>query len=158
MTLSPELLKTEIRCREVERRWKMNIFMSKSEASPQSVIQTACDTSHLFLATSEQQRNTCKSRFNGSRLPGSISSHGLWTFYLHEKQHQGSMTLFNALIRTHHITSRKKVAKLRQAAANHNVLALLRSGGAPGIMYVEGEERGVRAWVDSVHVCSFSGC
>lgn len=60
--------------------------------------------------------------------------------------------LFHALIRTHHITSRKKVAKLKQAADFHHVFALLRSGGAPGIMYVEGEERGVRQWVDAVHV------
>lgn len=61
--------------------------------------------------------------------------------------------MFNALIRTHHITSRKKVAKLKQAADSHNVFALLRSGGAPGIMYVEGEEKGVRGWVETVHVC-----
>ncbi|KAJ9629857.1 hypothetical protein H2203_002239 [Taxawa tesnikishii (nom. ined.)] len=45
----------------------------------------------------------------------------------------------------------KKVAKLKQAADFHHVFALLRSGGAPGIMYVEGEERGVRQWVDAVH-------
>ncbi|EME82030.1 uncharacterized protein MYCFIDRAFT_86681 [Pseudocercospora fijiensis CIRAD86] len=56
---------------------------------------------------------------------------------------------WNALIRTHHITSRKKVSKLRQAAANDNVYALLRSGGAPGIMYVEGLKDGVESWVAS---------
>ncbi|KAF4555118.1 Hypothetical protein D9617_3g021890 [Elsinoe fawcettii] len=61
------------------------------------------------------------------------------------------MTTFNALIRTHHITSRKKVSKLKQAAKNYEVYALLRSGGAPGIMYVEGQEHGVRSWVDTVH-------
>lgn len=63
------------------------------------------------------------------------------------------MNVWNALIRTHHITSRKKVAKLHQAAAHHNVLALLRYGGAPGIMYVEGQENGVQQWVEAVHVC-----
>ncbi|KXT00332.1 hypothetical protein AC578_5861 [Pseudocercospora eumusae] len=57
---------------------------------------------------------------------------------------------WNALIRTHHITSRKKVSKLRQAAANDNVYALLRSGGAPGIMYVEGLKDGVESWVAAV--------
>ncbi|KXT14471.1 hypothetical protein AC579_4797 [Pseudocercospora musae] len=57
---------------------------------------------------------------------------------------------WNALIRTHHITSRKKVSKLRQAAASDNVYALLRSGGAPGIMYVEGLKGGVESWVASV--------
>ncbi|KAF2741151.1 hypothetical protein EJ04DRAFT_507561 [Polyplosphaeria fusca] len=57
---------------------------------------------------------------------------------------------WNALIRTHHITSRKKVAKLRQAASNLNVYALLRSGGCPGIMYCEGTEAGVKDWVGTV--------
>jgi hypothetical protein len=60
-------------------------------------------------------------------------------------------TIYNALIRTHHITSRKKVAKLRAAASNHNVYALLRYGGCPGIMYCQGSEEGVKAWVSSVH-------
>ena len=64
-----------------------------------------------------------------------------------------SAVRWNALIRTHHITSRKKISKLRQAASNHDVLALLRSGGSPGIMYVEGSESGVRDWVQDVHVC-----
>lgn len=58
--------------------------------------------------------------------------------------------IWNALIRTHHITSRKKVAKLRAAASNCNVYALLRSGGCPGIMYCEGSESGVRDWVANV--------
>ncbi|KAF2116865.1 hypothetical protein BDV96DRAFT_645270 [Lophiotrema nucula] len=58
--------------------------------------------------------------------------------------------IWNALIRTHHITSRKKVAKLRQAASNLNVYALLRSGGCPGIMYCEGHESGVKDWVSTV--------
>lgn len=62
------------------------------------------------------------------------------------------MSLFNALIRTHHITSKKKVAKLKQAAALYDVLALLRSGGPPGIMYVEGGKDGVQGWVATVHV------
>jgi hypothetical protein len=57
---------------------------------------------------------------------------------------------WNALIRTHHITSRKKVAKLRAAASNYNVYALLRHGGCPGIMYCQGTEAGVRDWVSSV--------
>ncbi|KAH7090251.1 hypothetical protein FB567DRAFT_286719 [Paraphoma chrysanthemicola] len=58
--------------------------------------------------------------------------------------------LYNALIRTHHITSRKKVAKLRQAAANYDIYALLRYGGCPGIMYCQGTELGVKEWVSTV--------
>ncbi|KAB8227805.1 hypothetical protein ETB97_001440 [Aspergillus alliaceus] len=57
--------------------------------------------------------------------------------------------LYNALIRTHHITSRKKVATLKQAASAHNCFVLLRSGGIPGIMYVESKEKdAVEAWVN----------
>lgn len=58
---------------------------------------------------------------------------------------------FNALIRTHHITSRKKVGVLKRAAGTHQCLVLLRSGGCPGIMYVEGPEQvQVDAWVGVV--------
>ena len=64
--------------------------------------------------------------------------------------------LWNALIRTHHITSRKKVVKLKQAATAHPIFVLLRSGGAPGIMYVEGSKAGVEEWVGTVNVkCLF---
>ncbi|KAK1833301.1 hypothetical protein QBC39DRAFT_279351 [Podospora conica] len=60
------------------------------------------------------------------------------------------MALFHALIRTHHITSRKKVAHLRKAADKYACYALLRSGGCPGIMYCKGDEQGVREWVSTV--------
>jgi hypothetical protein len=59
--------------------------------------------------------------------------------------------LYNALIRTHHITSRKKVAALKRAADTHQCAVLLRSGGCPGIMYVEGVGKDrVEMWVDVV--------
>ncbi|KAJ5248625.1 hypothetical protein N7468_000076 [Penicillium chermesinum] len=58
---------------------------------------------------------------------------------------------FHALIRTHHITSRKKVGVLKRAADTHQCLVLLRSGGCPGIMYVEGPAQAqVDAWVGVV--------
>lgn len=60
--------------------------------------------------------------------------------------------IFNALIRTHHITSRKKVAKLKQAAIAQDVFVLIRYGGAPGVMYCEGREAGVTEWVSAVQV------
>jgi hypothetical protein len=65
---------------------------------------------------------------------------------------QNAVPTFNALIRTHHITSRKKVAHLKKAADKYACYVLLRSGGAPGIMYCEGEEEGVREWVSTVQV------
>ncbi|MCJ1319790.1 hypothetical protein MMC15_005126 [Xylographa vitiligo] len=58
--------------------------------------------------------------------------------------------MYHALVRTHHITSRKKVAKLKQAADALGVHVLLRSGGSPGLMYVEGKEEGVKEWVGVV--------
>ena len=59
--------------------------------------------------------------------------------------------LYNALIRTHHITSRKKVAALKRAADVHQCSVLLRSGGCPGIMYVEGRDKvQVEGWVGVV--------
>ncbi|KAF2492211.1 hypothetical protein BU16DRAFT_467684 [Lophium mytilinum] len=63
---------------------------------------------------------------------------------------QNAIPVFNALIRTHHITSRKKVAKLVKAADKYACYVLLRSGGSPGIMYCEGNEEGVRSWVSTV--------
>ncbi|KAK4242231.1 hypothetical protein C8A03DRAFT_40359 [Achaetomium macrosporum] len=60
------------------------------------------------------------------------------------------MTFFHALIRTHHITSRKKVAHLRKAAKQFDLYALLRSGGCPGIMYCKGSEHGVNSFVATV--------
>ena len=60
--------------------------------------------------------------------------------------------IFNALITTHHITSRKKVAKLKTACRQYDVYVLIRSGGSPGMMYVEGQKEGVKAWVDRVKV------
>ena len=60
--------------------------------------------------------------------------------------------MFIALIRTHHITSRKKVATLKAAAKKLGCYALLRSGGVPGVMYVQGGGKdAVQAWVDVVH-------
>ncbi|KAI1341879.1 hypothetical protein F5Y15DRAFT_350471 [Xylariaceae sp. FL0016] len=57
-----------------------------------------------------------------------------------------------ALIRTHHITSRKKLQKVKKAAAHYSLpLVLVRSGGSPGIMYAEGsDEVRVSGWVNAI--------
>ncbi|RMZ86296.1 hypothetical protein DV736_g6479, partial [Chaetothyriales sp. CBS 134916] len=66
--------------------------------------------------------------------------------------------MYHALIRTHHITSRKKVAVLKAAAKKLQCFALLRSGGVPGVMYVQGESKGdVQSWVDTVHGLRYKG-
>ncbi|KAI0116399.1 hypothetical protein GGR51DRAFT_316040 [Nemania sp. FL0031] len=62
-----------------------------------------------------------------------------------------SRSLFTALIRTHHITSRKKLQRVKKAASQHALsFVLIRSGGSPGIMYAEGAEANVNAWVSFV--------
>ncbi|KAI0467846.1 hypothetical protein F4859DRAFT_226686 [Xylaria cf. heliscus] len=62
-----------------------------------------------------------------------------------------STNLFTALIRTHHITSRKKLQRVKKAASQHALsFVLIRSGGSPGIMYAEGSETDVNAWVSFV--------
>ncbi|KAI8944717.1 hypothetical protein F4801DRAFT_172365 [Xylaria longipes] len=62
-----------------------------------------------------------------------------------------STSLFTALIRTHHITSRKKLQRVKKAASQHALsFVLIRSGGSPGIMYAEGTEADVNAWVSFV--------
>ena len=61
-------------------------------------------------------------------------------------------TVFNALIWTHHITSRRKLAVAKTAAKRWNCFVLMRTGGTPGIMYVEGgSHRAVVNWVDTIH-------
>lgn len=60
--------------------------------------------------------------------------------------------MYNALIKTHHITSRKKIAQLKKTAEALSIYALLRVGGTPGVMYVEGSEEDVKEWVGTVHV------
>ncbi|KAI1770501.1 hypothetical protein F4818DRAFT_257478 [Hypoxylon cercidicola] len=67
-----------------------------------------------------------------------------------------STHVFTALIRTHHITSRKKLARVKKAAALHNVKVLIRSSGSPGIMYAEGvSEAAVSSWVNTVQALRY---
>ncbi|KAI1397294.1 hypothetical protein F4819DRAFT_89647 [Hypoxylon fuscum] len=67
-----------------------------------------------------------------------------------------STTVFTTLIRTHHITSRKKLSRVKKAAAMHNVNVLIRSSGPPGIMYAEGaSEAAVSSWVDTVQALRY---
>ena len=60
-------------------------------------------------------------------------------------------SMYAALIRTPHITSRKNVATLKAAAKKLGCAALLRSGASPGMMYCEGQQDNVQEWVDTVH-------
>ena len=67
-----------------------------------------------------------------------------------------SASVFAALIRTHHITSRKKLARVKKAAALYELQVLVRSGGSPGIMYAEGtDEIAVSNWVNGVQALRY---
>ncbi|KAI9157996.1 HET-6OR heterokaryon incompatibility protein [Paramyrothecium foliicola] len=70
----------------------------------------------------------------------------------HEAPVKMNAQRYVSLIRTHHITSRKKVQKLKKAASLHNLeCVILRSGGSPGIMYAQGRDAaGVEGWVSAV--------
>lgn len=65
--------------------------------------------------------------------------------------------LFSCLIRTHHITSRKKVHRVHRAAKQLNVdWVLLRAGGSPGIMFAEGrDETSLVEWVAAVQALRY---
>lgn len=67
------------------------------------------------------------------------------------------LVLYNALIRTHHITSRKKVSSLNASALKRSCYVLIRYEGCPGIMYCEGNEASVMQWVNDVQV-NLCGC
>lgn len=68
-----------------------------------------------------------------------------------------SRPLFNCLIRTHHITSRKKLQKVRKAAKqNHVDSVLVRSGGSPGIFYAESRDaEGLEEWVSMLQALRY---
>ncbi|KAI3397106.1 hypothetical protein diail_11249 [Diaporthe ilicicola] len=60
--------------------------------------------------------------------------------------------LFVTLIRTHHVTSRKKLQRVKKAAAHFDIpFVLVRYGGSPGLMYAESHEgSSLSSWVSAV--------
>lgn len=60
--------------------------------------------------------------------------------------------VFATLIRTHHVTSRKKLQRVRKAAAQSNVpFVLVRYGGSPGLMYGESPNAAsLTSWISAV--------
>lgn len=64
-----------------------------------------------------------------------------------------SIKLFTTLIRTHHVTSRKKLQRVKKAALHRSIpYVLVRYGGCPGIMYAESQdEASLSDWVAAVH-------
>ncbi|KAL8678976.1 MAG: hypothetical protein Q9186_004697 [Xanthomendoza sp. 1 TL-2023] len=61
------------------------------------------------------------------------------------------LTLFRALIKTHHMTSRRKIQALTKSAKHNSISVILKTGKPPGVMIAEAaNEHAVKAWVDSV--------
>lgn len=61
--------------------------------------------------------------------------------------------LYRALIKMHHITSRRKINAITKIAKRCECAVYLKIGIPPGIMIAESEEEeGVREWVASVKV------
>ena len=67
------------------------------------------------------------------------------------------MMLYRALIKTHHMTSRKKIIAIAKAAKKHNCAVYLKTGDSPGMMIGEcdGEEQDLKEWIRSVKVGGF---
>ncbi|KAG9257799.1 uncharacterized protein F5Z01DRAFT_633708 [Emericellopsis atlantica] len=65
--------------------------------------------------------------------------------------------LYTCLIRTHHITSRKKLHRVRHVANQQALSSLLvRYGGPPGIMYAESDQLSpLEQWVASVQALRY---
>lgn len=61
---------------------------------------------------------------------------------------------FRALIKTHHMTSRKKIQAITKSAKNHSCSVLIKTGKPPGVMMAQGTEDAVKQWVESVKVRS----
>ena len=62
---------------------------------------------------------------------------------------------FRALIKTHHMTSRKKIQTLSKAAKTHACSVVFKTGRPPGVMIAEAADEGsLTEWVDTVKVSS----
>lgn len=58
--------------------------------------------------------------------------------------------VFRALIKTHHMTSRRKIQAIAKSSKANSCSVILKTGKPPGVMIAEGSEDQVRQWVDSV--------
>lgn len=65
---------------------------------------------------------------------------------------------FRALIKTHHMTSRKKIQAITKSAKHHSCSVLIKTGKPPGVMIAEGTEDAVKQWVETVKVCPCQLC
>ncbi|KAL9127188.1 MAG: hypothetical protein Q9217_003896 [Psora testacea] len=75
-------------------------------------------------------------------------------FFLHPNLFVPHQMLYRALIRTHHMTSRKKISAISKAAKNYDCAVYLKTGPhPPGIMIAESEnngQEGLEGWLGTV--------
>lgn len=66
-------------------------------------------------------------------------------------------SVFATLIRTHHVTSHKKLLYLKRASAQFEIpYVVVRYGGSPGLMYGESpDERALNSWIRAVQDLKF---
>ncbi|KAL8991456.1 MAG: hypothetical protein Q9177_000128 [Variospora cf. flavescens] len=59
--------------------------------------------------------------------------------------------MHRALIKTHHMTSRRKILAIGKAAKQHSCSVMLKTGKPPGVMIAEGDDEArVKGWVQDV--------
>ena len=63
-----------------------------------------------------------------------------------------NINLTRILIKTHHMTSLKKIEKITKAAKKLECAVLLKTGRPPGVMLAEGDSRKAEEWLEVVKV------
>jgi hypothetical protein len=63
------------------------------------------------------------------------------------------MAIHRILIKTHHMTSRSKIASITRATKRLSCSVVLKTGSPPGVMIAEGE--GALEWMEIVRVSPF---
>ena len=87
----------------------------------------------------------------------SLEKHYALSLIYYSSRQKNAMPLHRALIRTHHMTSRKKIQTLTKAAKTLNCAVVVKTGRPPGIMIVEAAndseseaQKVVESWVGVV--------
>ena len=125
-------------------------FSSDGEAGTSSDFESDIDTPGSTASASTTFPNSTRTSTATTPSSNMPSSLGSAAGKAATAGASGASVVFNALIRTHHVTSRKKVGKVKKAAQHELRYLLIRSGGSPGLMYAEGEEGALRGWVGDV--------
>lgn len=126
---------------ELKSQIEQRDYSASSTTDPASLSSdgedSASETGYTSDSSSSAAATTGRTSTLGTAASGAVSA------------------VYNALIRTHHVTSRKKVGKVKKMAVHELRYLLIRSGGSPGLMYAEGSEESLKGWIAGVSVCGF---